>query len=182
MTDMEPRRLGDALPDELISPEAANATAVLRIFRAANLTPSFGFDMADAVRLWGSALAAFDQSALLVAANEWVSTAGAGFPTLAEFEELVVECQRRRATQRPQSGSEPPPGGCPECGNTVATPTDGWVMLSDPERSPRTLRPCSLCNPDGYELWRAGHFEPRSSHRCRCRHALCKDNKTGGRK
>lgn len=176
--------MSDEIEPAIASPRSSDerkAVAVLRVFRAANLRAAFAFDDADAERLWGVKLAQFSLGACLKAADDWIETGERELPTLAQFEDLAEFWQREVErlqnvdplvqTERERTGE------CPECGNDRDNTTDGWVWLSDPNTPGMvpSVRPCSQCKPIQFELWRAGHYKPRDTARCRCGNMHCPD-------
>ena len=188
----DPTRVGDRFSDEALFADhpaqaavepatypteetAAAVETVLRVLRAANLSPAYGFDAEDAQQLWTARLGRYAPEAIVTAAATWTETEGAGFPTLAEFETVVRSADRklRHPAPKPEDGRM-----CPEC---QATPEErrGFVDLTDPtEGGTGTVRPCRECRPEQYELWRQGHFSPRpQGRRCHCNHPLCRDRK-----
>ena len=180
----QPRPVGDDLTDKALfaglevaeppAPSEQMAAAVelaIRTLMGANLKPVYGFDQADAIRLWSAKLSTFAPASVLGAANEWV-TGGGEFPTLAEFATLVASFDR--ASKRPAPPKPEPGEECGECGEErgmvfVTNPLDGGIA---------DRRPCSRCRPVQYDLWRAGHFGPtRENATCHCNHPLCPDTK-----
>ena len=154
---------------------AAAVQVALRVLRAANLSPSFGVDMDDVQRLWTAHLARFQPQDVIRAADVWVSQTGVGFPELAEFETVVGQQARER--QHPPTPPREHGEACPECGMDDNGEPPGLIYLSDPtEYGPAVRRPCTLCRPEQYALWHAGHFMPRSgSAGCHCRSRECPD-------
>ena len=150
----------------------AAVEAAMRVFHGANLPPHYGFDQEDAVKLWTAKLVAYSPTAVLRAADEWVTAEGAEFPTLPEFTTLVAS--KDRALRRPPEVERPPGQECPECGEE-----GGWVFATRPlDGGIADRRPCSICRPVQLELHRAGHFGPREgSASCHCNHPVCPDTK-----
>ena len=154
---------------------AAAVELALRVLRAANLSPSFGTDMDDVQRLWTAHLARFQPEDVIRAADVWVSQTGVGFPELAEFESVVGQQARERLNPAapPRAQGE----ACPECGLGDTGEPEGLVYLMNPTDGGNVdVRPCNLCRPEQFALWRAGHFMPRhGSAGCHCHSRDCPD-------
>jgi hypothetical protein len=155
----------------------AAVQVALRVLRSANLNPGFGFDQDDAEKTWGAKLARYGPEAIVKAASEYVEGIGNQFPTLAEFEAVVsaVAVELRR----PVIPERPPGQVCPECSSEPGN----WVFLSDPKPGvPDTVRPCSLCRPEAYEMHMKGHNMPRVGNAsCRCFQPGCPHQKRRAR-
>jgi len=147
------------------------ARAAIDIFRAAGLRTPFGFDQDAAEELWGAKIGRFDLSAVLGAANEWV-TLEKEFPTISEFSMIVEQYHRIGNPTSHQTRA------CPECGRSDGEDTFGWVYRSDPTvPGPMTVRPCSMCRPEMHRMWLAGHFRPVETGACKCNDPSCRFTK-----
>jgi hypothetical protein len=159
----------------------AAVEAAFGIFRGASLRLPYAWDQDDAWDLWVTSLIEYQPEAITTAAGEWVRTAGAEFPTLAEFETLVAS--KQRTLDAPPPAERAPGESCPECGATEDDP-GGWVYLTDPSvdspnfGAPADVRPCSLCRPEQHDLWQGGHFMPGNGGKaCRCKARACRERR-----
>lgn len=165
--------------DEFADENLVKARAVLGIMSGASLQPQFGFDPLSAEGMWAEALAAFDAEIVRDAAIAWITDKGnMAYPTLAQFVDVVLTCQRKRSIS-PSYRSEHLDGPCPECGDgDPENPTDGFVVHFREDGTVANVVPCSRCKPEQRSLWLAGHYKPRRTPKCTCGHDLCSDSRS----
>ncbi|MDE2096421.1 MAG: hypothetical protein KGL39_04185 [Patescibacteria group bacterium] len=159
------------------------ARAIFKAFHAAGFRPEYGWDEEAAVEMWGNAFRTRELKLLLRVAEDWVSqSTDRDFPTLPEFKSSVESAEKalfaaERAANR-EKGHE-----CPECFDGPENRTDGFVDVTPLERRQADpfafeVRPCSICKPVQYDLWKKNHYAVHMSgtvHNCRSEH--CPDRK-----
>lgn len=136
----------------------------------------------DTVELWDQTLSVVSGKAITEAALRWVEEQPK-FPNLHQFlayaqETARIMAIRQRELEKPVGwiGDAQGLAVCAECGGT------DHVEVEDPDHPGNLyVRPCSECDPERYERWRGGHFDPEHDRR-NCSHELCQRAGGGGRR
>lgn len=173
------------------------AQYVLRTFKHSGLKMPYDTEIEDMALVWAAPLARFSTGVLDDAIAEWRATE-TECPAVGEMESLcgqIVAENMRRSAEADARVRNPEGKWCDECGvEDEEHPDHGhirgynmrYVRVEDPDTtitSPKGvpilvtgnhhMRPCSLCLPDAYDLYKRGHFS--GDHRARGGCKECRD-------